>query len=216
MCNFLNYEGSVKIDGIEIKSINPKDLAKKITILPQQINMYFDYKVRDVVKFGRYAHSKWKFWDKKESDHINEILKDMNIYHLKDKYMSELSGGECQKVFIARVLAQNSDIILLDELSNNLDINSQIYMVQNINRWFKDKILISVFHDLNLIRNLDNRVMVIKNSKIYKYGDVDSIFTRDNLKNIYGVDIQEFMISSLEKWQCRKKIFNIRKEGNEW
>ena len=116
MCNFLNYEGSVKIDGIEIKSINPKDLAKKITILPQQINMYFDYKVRDVVKFGRYAHSKWKFWDKKESDYINEILKDMNIYHLKDKYMSELSGGERQKVFIARVLAQNSDIILFSTL----------------------------------------------------------------------------------------------------
>lgn len=200
MCNFLDYKGSIRIDGIEIKDMSTKNLAKKITILPQKVNLYFDYKVYDFVRFGRYCHKKWGIIREDNEDFIIDILKKLDIYSLKDNYMSKLSGGECQRVFIARVFVQNSDIILFDEMNNNLDIGSQIYIVKNINDWFKDKILISVFHDLNLVKNLNSNVMVIKDSRVYRYGGVDEILTGGILKNIYGIDVREFMIDSLKKW----------------
>lgn len=197
LCNFIDYEGSIHIDNKEIRSFKPKELAKKITILSQNFNMYFDYKVIDVVNFGRYSYNE----DFSNEEIIDDILKNMGIYHLKNKYMSSLSGGECQKVFISRVFVQNPDIILLDELNNNLDIKSQIYIVNNIKELFKDKILITVFHDLNLVRHLNQKVMILKDSKIYKYAYVDEVLTKENLKNVYGVDVVDFMISSLKKWE---------------
>lgn len=203
MCNFIDYRGSIKINGQEVRNIKPKDLAKKITILSQQSSMYFDYKVIDVIKFGRYSYNDSNFFVRKESGYILDILKNIGIDHLKDKYMSELSGGECQKVFIARVFAQNPDIVLLDEMNNNLDIKSQIYIIENIKKFFKDKILITVFHDLNLVRNLNNKVMILKDSKKYKYGSIDDVLNRENLKNVYDVDVVEFMVNSLSKWESK-------------
>lgn len=203
MCNFLDYKGSIKINGNEVKEMKFKNLAKKITMLSQQITMYFDYKVIDVVKFGLYSYGKFNSYNEK----IYEVLKNIGIYHLKDKYMSELSGGERQKVFIGRVFAQNPDIILLDELNNNLDIKSQIYIIENLNNWFKDKILISVFHDLNLVRNLNSKVMALKDSKIYKCGDIDEVFNKENLREIYEVDVENFMRNSLRKWEKEEYIF---------
>lgn len=176
--------------------MKPRNLAKKITILSQQVTMYFDYKVIDVIKFGLYSYEKSNI----DNEKIHEMLKDIGIYHLKDKYMSELSGGERQKVFIGRVFAQDPDIILLDEFNNNLDIKSQIHIVENLNNWFKNKILISVFHDLNLVRNLNSKVMALKDSKIYKYGDVHEVFYRDTLRALYDIDVEKFMINSFGKW----------------
>ena len=169
--------------------------------MSQQNNLYFDYKVTDVVGFGRYSYNDSMFYIKKESYYILDILKKLGIDHLKNKYMSELSGGECQKVLIARVFAQNPDIILLDEMNNNLDISSQIYVIENIQEFFKNKILIGVFHDLNLVRNLNTKVMILKDSIKYKYGQADEILTRENLKNVYGIDVVAFIINSLEKWK---------------
>lgn len=204
MSNFLNYRGSIKIDGIEIRNMKIKNLAKKITILPQKNDLYFDYKVYDFLKFGLYPHRNFGFTNRNDDDFIVNVLKKLDIYKLKDNYISELSGGECQMVFIARVFVQNTEIVLLDEINNNLDINSQIYIIENINNWFKDKILISVFHDLNLVGNLNSNVMVIKNSKIYKYGEIDEVFTGELLQTVYGVDVKKFMIKSLGKWRNYK------------
>ena len=203
LCNFLDYKGSIKINGNEIRGMKPKDLAQKITILSQQTSMYFDYKVIDVIKFGLYSYEKFNINDEK----IYEVLKNIGIHNLKDKYMSELSGGERQKVYIGRVFVQNPDIILLDEFNNNLDIKSQIHIVENLNNWFKDKILISVFHDLNLVRNLNSKVIALKDSKIYKYGDTDEVFCNENLREIYEVDVENFMRNSLMKWEKGKYLF---------
>lgn len=199
---FLDYEGSVKIDGVEVKKIPSRELSKKITILPQDTTMYFDYKVIDVIKLGRYAHDKWNLSFKEQ----DSILNKLDIFHLKYRYMSELSGGERQKVFIARVLAQDSDVVLFDELSNNLDIKSQIYILKNLRGWFKNKILITIFHDLNLVNNIDSKIMMIKDSKIYRYGEMTEVFNGNNLNYIYGMDIEKFMISSLEKWKKRTEL----------
>lgn len=200
ICNFLNYEGSVKINGVEVNKLKNKELSKNITILSQQTDMYFDYKVLDVVKFGRYnTYERWKFVREYDED-LDTILKNMGIHHLKNRFMSELSGGEKQRVFISRILYQDPYIILLDEFNNNMDLKTQIYIMENFKEIFKDKIILSVFHDLNIIRNLNTLVMVIKDYKVYKYGDVDSVFDKNILQSVYGVDVEKFMIDSFNKW----------------
>ncbi|BAK79478.1 Ferrichrome transport ATP-binding protein FhuC [Candidatus Arthromitus sp. SFB-mouse-SU] len=199
ICNFLNYEGSIKIRGKEVRQVRNRELAKNVSILFQQNNMYFDYKVSDVIRFGRYIYERWNF-RYGDCENLDIILKNMGIYHLKDRFMSELSGGEKQRVFISRILYQDPYIILLDEFNNNIDLSTQIYIIENFRDIFKDKIIVSVFHDLNLVRNLDSLVMVLKDSKIYKYGDVDSIFNKNILQSVYGVDVQKFMINSFNKW----------------
>ncbi|BAK80853.1 putative ferrichrome transport ATP-binding protein FhuC [Candidatus Arthromitus sp. SFB-rat-Yit] len=200
ICNFLNYEGSIKINELEVKKFKNRELSKNVTILFQQTDMYFDYKVLDVVKFGRYSnYKKWKFVREYDED-LDIILKNMGIYHLKNRFMSELSGGEKQRVFISRILYQDPYIILLDEFNNNMDLKTQIYIIENFKEIFKDKIILSVFHDLNIVRNLNTLVMVLKDCKVYKYGDVDNIFNKNVLKSVYGVDVEKFMIDSLNKW----------------
>ncbi len=201
LCNYLNYKGSVKIDGEEIKFLKPKVLSKKITMLSQAVTINYDFKAKDVVSFGRYAYNESS---KYENDKIiNESMSILGISHLKNCYMSELSGGEAQKVFMARVMCQDSEIILLDEPSNNLDFKFYVDIVENLNVWFKNKIVISVLHDLNLVSLLNSNIMAIKDSQIYKMGSINEVFQNEILQNIYGFDVQSFMINSLKKWEQR-------------
>lgn len=178
--------------------MSTKELSKKVSMLSQNINIYFDYKVIDVVKFGRYSYGRKISYE--QNIRLIEILKNMGIYHLRDKYISELSGGQAQKVFISRILFQDPYVVLLDEFNNNLDLGTQIYMLNNLNSLFKDKILISVFHDLNIVRGLNSRVMILKNGGIYKYGDDSTIFNRRILQDVYGVDVKQFMEDSFYRW----------------
>lgn len=198
ICNFLDYRGSIKIDNIEVSKMNSKELSKRVSILSQNMNVYFDYKVVDVIKFGRYCYGK----NLKDHDYSNliDILKNMGIYHLKDKYTSELSGGELQKVFISRILFQDPYVVLLDEFNNNLDLGTQIYMLNNLKSLFEDRILISVFHDLNLVRRLGSKIMVLKGGEVYKYGDESTVFNRRVLNDVYGVDVEQFMKDSFYRW----------------
>ena len=201
LCNFLNYEGSIKINGLEVKNMKSKELAKNITMLNQNEIINFDFKVKDVVGFGRYAYD--NFCKKENEKIIDESLSKLNILNLKNCYMGELSGGEKQKVFISRVIAQNSKIVLLDEPNNNLDFGFYINLNQNINTWFENKIVISIIHDLNLVSILNNKVMAIKENEIYKIGNFDNDFSGEVLKNIYDFDVEKFMLSSLKKWKSR-------------
>ncbi len=198
---FLNYRGSIKIDDTEVSEMKNEVLSSKITVLHQEINTYFNYKVVDVIKFGRYVHDKWKLSLKNK----DELLWRLGISHLENKYMDELSGGERQRVFIARVLAQDTDIILFDEPSNNLDMKYQIYMIENISKWFEGKILISIFHDLNLVNNLDCNIMMLKDSKVYRYGKIDEVFNKFNLQDLYEMDVEKFMLDSFKKWKRRSR-----------
>ena len=121
----------------------------------------------------------------------------------KDKMINELSGGQLQRVFLARVFAQNPDIILLDEPTNHLDLKHQIELLENLNKWTKEnnKIVIAVLHDLNLVQYIADNVLLLNEGMPISYGKVNEVLKNDILKQVYGLDIKEFMINILKKWE---------------
>ena len=204
IANIIEYEGSVKIDNKEVSSFSRIDLAKKVALMSQMSQIYFPYTVYDTVSLGRYAYSKGAFSKLSLTDRkiIIDSMKKVGIYELKDKLITELSGGQLQRVFLAKIFAQDPDIILLDEPTNHLDFKNQIDLLENLNEWVKtnNKIVIGVLHDLNLVQYFADKVLMIQSGKVVSYGRPEDVLKGEILNDIYGMDIKEFMVNILQKW----------------
>ena len=201
LCNILDFQGSVFINNKNIKDI---EVYKSVSFLSQSSEIYFDYNVFDTVMLGRYANFKDKLLsipDKKDKEFVFECLEKLNIIHLKDKLINRLSGGELQKVFLARAFAQNPKIILMDEPTNHLDLNSQIELIYNLKEWVnKDfRCIIAVMHDINNALNFADKILVLKdgNSKFFGY---TSDFDLQLFNDIYAINVVEYIKKSLIKW----------------
>ena len=125
----------------------------------------------------------------------------MKIIHLKDKSINRLSGGELQKIFLARVFAQNPKIILIDEPANHLDLNSQIELIYNLKEWASKeaRCIVAVMHDINNVFNFANKILLLNRGEILYFGDSER-FNFELLNKIYNVDVAEYMKNSLKKW----------------
>ena len=204
IANIIEYRGNVKIDDKEVNNFSRVDLAKKVALMSQMSQVYFPYTVYDTVSLGRYAYSKGAFskLSKQDREIVEDSMKKVGVYELKDKLITELSGGQLQRVFLAKIFAQDPDIILLDEPTNHLDFKHQIELLENLSEWVKknNKIVIGVLHDLNLVQYFADNVLMIKSGEGVSYGKPDDVFKRDVLNDIYGIDIKEFMLNILEKW----------------
>ena len=204
IANIIEYEGSVKIDNKEVSSFSRIDLAKKVALMSQMSQIYFPYTVYDTVSLGRYAYSKGAFSKLSLTDKriIVDSMKKVGIYELKDKLITELSGGQLQRVFLAKIFAQDPDIILLDEPTNHLDFKNQIDRLENLNEWVNtnNKIVIGVLHDLNLVQYFADKVLMIQSGKVVSYGRPEDVLKGEILNDIYGMDIKEFMVNILQKW----------------
>ena len=122
---------------------------------------------------------------------------------IKDKLISELSGGQLQRVYLARAFAQDPDVILLDEPTNHLDLKCQMEILDYLNKWTKEnnKIVVAVLHDLNLVQTFGEKVVMMNNGKIISSGTPKEVLSGETLKEVYGVDVKGFMIDALEKWK---------------
>ena len=205
IARIIDYRGSVLVNGEDIKAVSRKELAKKIALLTQSAQVFFPYTVYETVSMGRYAYSQGFLKNLSAEDRtvIEDILKKLDIWDSKDCMIDELSGGELQRVFLARTLVQSPDLILLDEPSNHLDLKHQIELLKFLKVWVKenDKTLISVFHDLNLARLFGDTAIVLNNGTLAASGKIEGVLNSGILSNVYGVDIRGFMRESLEKWK---------------
>jgi iron complex transport system ATP-binding protein len=205
MVSLIDYKGNIFLDGKEVKSIKRKELAKKVALMSQNSQIYFPYTVYETVALGRYAHIDGVFarLSKKDEEIILNCLSNVGILDLKDKLINELSGGQLQRVYLARVFAQEPDVILLDEPTNHLDLKCQIEILEHINKWTKEnqKTVIGVLHDLNLVQMFSDDVIMLSEGYIVSKGRTKDVLSEDKLKEVYGVDIKKFMINALEKWR---------------
>lgn len=205
LANLLDYKGEIKLNGREVKSIKRKDLAKKIAFMTQSSEIYFPYTVFETVALGRYAHLNGLFssLSKKDSEIVLRCIENVGMLEFKDRLISELSGGQLQRVYLARVFAQDPEIILLDEPTNHLDLKCQIEILEHINKWTKEnnKTVIGVLHDLNLVQMFSEEIVMIKEGEIIASGKVKDVLKKKKLEEVYGIDIKSFMIEALERWK---------------
>ncbi|MBU5269120.1 ABC transporter ATP-binding protein [Clostridium cochlearium] len=180
---------TIYIDAFDINNYKNKDLAKKMSSVPQNTNLEFDFTSFDVVLMGRSPHLKrFERENNKDYEIVREAMEITNTWHLKDKYINQLSGGERQKVIIARALAQESSIILLDEPISNLDIQNQIEIMDTLKFLNRDVTIISVLHDLNLAAQYSDYILLLKNGEIFFKGTPEKVLSVNNLKYVYDVN----------------------------
>jgi iron complex transport system ATP-binding protein len=185
--------GSVMLDGADIRSIDVKTRARKMALVPQNYALEYDFTVLETVLMGRNPHKRLFEADTKEDYALAmDSIRKAGIEHLKDRSILGLSGGEWQRMVIARALCQQSGILLLDEPVSSLDIRHQVGildMVWELTRK-KDLIAVCVMHDLNLTYNYCDRVFLMKDGCVYAKGTPEEVLTRQKVQDVYGVKVE--------------------------
>lgn len=201
----IEYKGHIILDSTNIENLNRKELAKNIALMTQTNNIYFPYTVYETVSLGRYAYLKGSLssLSKEDVDIVIEAIKSVDLIELKDKLISELSGGQLQRVFLARAFAQNPQVILLDEPTNHLDLKCQVEILEYLSLWAKknNKIVIGVLHDLNLVNLFSEKIVMLSQGEVIGKGTPEEVFLEDNLKKVYNINVRGFMLKALKKWQ---------------
>jgi iron complex transport system ATP-binding protein len=199
------YRGSITLEGREVSSFSRKALAQKIALLGQSSELYFPYSVHDTVALGRYPYSAGFLRDRTEEDEriITDILKRLEIYEERDRMINELSGGQLQRVFLAQTLVQDPELILLDEPTNHLDLKHQVELLRYLTRWAgeNNKTVIGVLHDLNLARFFAHTTAILGGGSLIAWGKPETVLDGATLQRLYGIDIRQFMLDSLENWK---------------
>ncbi|MBU3106792.1 ABC transporter ATP-binding protein [Clostridium gasigenes] len=205
IANLINYKGNILLDSKEIGGLNRKELATKIALMTQSNHIHFPYTVYETVALGRYAHLKGVFATLSENDNniIVKCIENVGLLDLKNKLINELSGGQLQRVFLARAFAQDPEVILLDEPTNHLDLRCQIDILEYLNKWTKEnnRIVVAVLHDLNLVQSFGESVLMLNNGEVVAKGIPKHVLEEEKLKNVYGINIKTFMLNVLRKWE---------------
>ena len=180
--------GAVLIDGRDVAHMGLGELSKIIGYVPQSSTSTFPFIVFDVVLMGRRPYIRWSV-SERDKEIVAEILKFLGISKLAARHLNELSGGEQQKVIVARALAQQPQILLLDEPTSNLDIKHQLEVLGTIKGLTRSKQLsvIMAMHDLNLASRFSDKMLMLKHGCVFAVGTPESVLTEENIESVYGV-----------------------------
>jgi iron complex transport system ATP-binding protein len=183
-------EGEVLIEGVELGKWKSNDLAKKISILKQANHINVRLTVKDLVGFGRFPYSQGRL-TKDDRAYVNEAIDYMELGPMQNKFLDQLSGGQKQRAFIAMVIAQNTEYVLLDEPLNNLDMKHSVQIMQVLKRMVSDlnKTIVLVLHDINFASCYSDYIVALKNGKVVKEGPTDDIISTPVLQDIYDLHI---------------------------
>ena len=189
---FCPQEGETRIGGIPGRQFKRIDLARRIAVVPQESMMTFPFTVQEIVLMGRTPHlGQLAFEGEKDFQIAEEAMTATDTGLLRDRSMTALSGGERQRVLIARALAQEPQIMLLDEPTALLDIRHQMDFFDLIKKLNKEQALtvIAVTHDINLASTYCDRVMLLKSGNIYGIGSPRDVITESNIKEVYEANV---------------------------
>ena len=181
--------GEVFIEGKEIRKWDSKELSKKISILRQSNNINIKLTIKELVSFGRFPYCEGKL-TKEDEKFVYDAIEYMRLTDIKDKYLDELSGGQRQRAYIAMIIAQNTDYILLDEPLNNLDMKNSVEMMKLLRKMVEDlgKTIVIVLHDINFASCYSDNIVALKDGKLEINSKARDVIIEEKLSQIYDMD----------------------------
>ena len=188
----VRWSGRIVLEGRNIRTIRPKELGRMVGVLSQNHQLGYAFTVEEVVALGRYAYGGPLMGrDMEGENHIRQALERTGMENLRRQSMLALSGGEMQRVFLAQVFAQDPALLMLDEPANHLDPVYQRQIFSLIGDWLKrpGRAVISVVHDLSLARRYGTHALLMTGGRAVAQGPVEAVLTRDNLNQVYGMDL---------------------------
>jgi iron complex transport system ATP-binding protein len=200
-------KGEISINNKNINKMSRLETARNIAVVPDNFTTDFDFTVFDIVLMARYAHNNRSYADKNDLLKTEEALVKTGTIHLKNNLYKTLSSGERQTVLLARAIAQDCPVILLDEPTSNLDIKNQMEimsMLKTLNE--ENKCVIAIMHDINLAVRFIENFIILKNGRIINSGNIKSIFREETLSDLYDIDVDIFKDANSDYWymQARK------------
>ncbi|CAM3300887.1 MULTISPECIES: ABC transporter ATP-binding protein [Brevibacillus] len=184
-------QGEILLEGQDISKSKSQDLAKKISILKQSNHITIRLTIRELVSFGRFPYSQGNL-TQEDWKHVDEAIRYMELEDIQHKFLDQLSGGQKQRAYIAMVIAQNTEYILLDEPLNNLDMKHSVQIMKVLRRLVDElgKTVIIVIHDINFASCYSDYIVALKDGKVVEEGETDRIINSHILKSVYDMDIQ--------------------------
>ncbi|MDJ1114672.1 ABC transporter ATP-binding protein [Microbacterium dauci] len=186
--------GTISVGGHDVAHTKSRELAKVVAILRQENHFVTRLTVRQLVGFGRYPHSRGRLTAADESI-IDRSIDFLGLEGLEGRYLDELSGGQRQRAYVAMVLAQDTDYVLLDEPLNNLDIQHAVQMMRHLHRAASElgRTIVVVLHDINFAGHYADRICAMKDGRVVAFGTPDEIVRADVLSDIFDtpVDVVE-------------------------
>ena len=187
-------EGIIKIENKEFKEYTQSELAEILSFVPQKSSLTMPLTVEDVVYMGRvpYIKNRWTGFDREDREKVEKIMQMLKIDKFKNRVIFSLSGGEFQRVLLARALAQNTNIMLLDEPTSALDMNYALEIMRLTSYFVQNESLtaVMVLHDLNLASMYCDSIILLKNGKIAYEGTPKELFRPEILEEIYGFNCE--------------------------
>ena len=188
--------GLVEFDGNDIAKWKSRELSKRLAILTQSNNIQMKLTVRELVAFGRFPYSGGRITEE-DKKIIDQAIAYMELEEFQDRFIDELSGGQRQRACIAMVIAQDTEYVLLDEPTNNLDIYHATNMMKIVRRLCDElgKTVILVLHEINYAAFYSDYICAFVDGKIASFGTVEEVMTKETLSEIYKVDFEILRIS---------------------
>jgi len=185
--------GSVTVDGMDVTKTPSDVLARRLSVLRQDNQLMAKLTVRDLVAFGRFPHSRGRI-TAEDDRHIRQALEFLDLEALADRFLDELSGGQRQRAFVAMVLCQDTDYVLLDEPLNNLDMKHAAGMMRLLRRAADElgKTVVVVLHDINFASCYSDHIVAMRDGRVAAQGAPEEIMESGIIRSIFGIDVSIF------------------------
>ena len=201
----VKHDGKVFLHEREAESYKTGEYARKVGILSQINDVTYGFTAGEVVNMGRYAHRRGflRGQDPEGEEKVRRALELTGLRDFRNRSLLTLSGGEIQRVFLAQVLAQDPELLILDEPANHLDLPFQRRFFDMVKEWLQTpgKAVITVMHDLALARKYGTHALLMSEGKCISAGEAEDVLTPENLERAYGMDIYKWMRELLEEWK---------------
>ena len=183
--------GCVLLDGTDLEELHKKDIARKVAAVPQSNEIRFAFTVREIVEMGRMPFQEpFRGGSSEDERIVDEAMESTGVAGMADRMINTMSGGERQRVIIARAIAQTPEVILMDEPTLHLDINMQFEVLDLVRRLSRERGLsvVIVSHDLPMVARYCDRMILIHDRKVFAMGEPEEILTPENMRTVFNID----------------------------